>query len=70
MQSVLVLHMIYFYPGRLMLDETNIYGPTINLRFLWEDIIMTTEPQHIKVCFKVYSGNPVLFKLNVDHSCN
>ncbi|KAG1750539.1 cytochrome P450 [Suillus paluster] len=25
-----------------------ILGPTINLRFLWEDIILTAEPQHIK----------------------
>jgi cytochrome P450 len=36
------------YLGRPIEDEMKVLGPTINLRFLWEDLIVTTEPQHIK----------------------
>ncbi|OAX32011.1 cytochrome P450 [Rhizopogon vinicolor AM-OR11-026] len=47
------------YLGRLLLDETKALGPTINLRFLWEDIIMTTEPQHIKTILATDFNNYV-----------
>jgi len=36
------------YLGRHLEDEMKVLGPTINFRFFWEDLIMTTEPQHIK----------------------
>ncbi|KAG2143717.1 cytochrome P450 [Suillus clintonianus] len=36
------------YIGRPIQDEIDVLGPTINLRFFWEDLIVTTEPQHIK----------------------
>jgi cytochrome P450 len=36
------------YLGRPIEDEMKVLGPTVNLRFLWEDLIVTTEPQHIK----------------------
>ncbi|KAG1738016.1 cytochrome P450 [Suillus lakei] len=36
------------YLGRPIEDEIKVLGPTINFRFLWEDLILTTEPQHIK----------------------
>ncbi|KAG1750552.1 cytochrome P450 [Suillus paluster] len=36
------------YLARPILDEINVLGPTINFRFFWEDLIMTTDPQHIK----------------------
>jgi len=48
----------YFCLAQPMLDETKVLGPTINLRFVWEDIIMTTDPQHIKVRCNVYSKMP------------
>ncbi|KAG2131949.1 cytochrome P450 [Suillus cothurnatus] len=39
------------YLGRHLEDEMKVLGPTINFRFFWEDLIMTTEPQHIKASF-------------------
>ncbi|KAG2139815.1 cytochrome P450, partial [Suillus bovinus] len=36
------------YLGQSIEDEIKVLGPTINFRFFWEDLIMTTEPQHIK----------------------
>ncbi|KAG2143715.1 cytochrome P450 [Suillus clintonianus] len=36
------------YLGRPLEDEIKVLGPTINFRLLWEDLILTTEPQHIK----------------------
>ncbi|KAG1847196.1 cytochrome P450 [Suillus subalutaceus] len=39
------------YLGRPIEDEIKVLGPTINLRFFWEDLIVTTEPQHIKASF-------------------
>lgn len=36
------------YLGRGVEDEMKVLGPTINCYFFWEDLIMTTEPQHIK----------------------
>ncbi|KAG2354387.1 cytochrome P450 [Suillus spraguei] len=36
------------YLGRGLEDEMKVLGPTINCYFFWEDLIMTTEPQHIK----------------------
>ncbi|EGO29652.1 hypothetical protein SERLADRAFT_445432 [Serpula lacrymans var. lacrymans S7.9] len=36
------------YNGQVMYDYMVTYGPTINMNVLWEDIIMTTEPNHIK----------------------
>ncbi|KAG1751877.1 cytochrome P450 [Suillus lakei] len=36
------------YLGRPIEDEIKVLGPTINFRFIWEDVILTTEPQHIK----------------------
>ncbi|KAG2354435.1 cytochrome P450 [Suillus spraguei] len=36
------------YLGRGLEDEMKILGPTINCYFFWEDLIMTTEPQHIR----------------------
>ncbi|KAG1824289.1 cytochrome P450 [Suillus variegatus] len=36
------------YLGRPIEDEIKVLGPTINFRFFWEDLILTTEPQHIK----------------------
>ncbi|KAG1809092.1 cytochrome P450 [Suillus subaureus] len=37
-----------FCVGRPLEDEIKVLGPTINFRFFWEDLILTTEPQHIK----------------------
>ncbi|KAH7906601.1 cytochrome P450 [Hygrophoropsis aurantiaca] len=36
------------YIGQLVGYWMKESGPTLNLRFLWEDIIITTEPNHIK----------------------
>ncbi|KAG2355525.1 cytochrome P450 [Suillus spraguei] len=36
------------YLGRGLEDEMKVLGPTINCYFFWEDVIITTEPQHIK----------------------
>lgn len=36
------------YLGRPILDKIKGLGPTVNFRFVWEDRILTTEPQHIK----------------------
>lgn len=41
----------YFCLGRPIEDEIKVLGPTINFRFFWEDLILTTEPQHIKASF-------------------
>jgi hypothetical protein len=41
----------YFCLGRPIEDEIKVLGPTINFRFFWEDLILTTEPQHIKAGF-------------------
>jgi len=49
------LHIFSICPGQAVLDETKVLGPTVNFRFLWEDIIMTTDPQHVKVRSSLYS---------------
>ncbi|KAH7906604.1 cytochrome P450, partial [Hygrophoropsis aurantiaca] len=36
------------YVGQMLKYWLNDIGPTMNLWFLWEDIIVTTEPNHIK----------------------
>ncbi|KAG2105766.1 cytochrome P450 [Suillus discolor] len=36
------------YLGQPVLDEMKELGPTLNYRCLWEDYIVTTEPQHVK----------------------
>ncbi|KAG2055986.1 cytochrome P450 [Suillus hirtellus] len=36
------------YLGQSVLDEMKELGPTLNYRCLWEDYIVTTEPQHVK----------------------
>ena len=36
-------------PGAAMLEEMQLHGPVVNVRFLWEDFIVTAEPQDIKV---------------------
>lgn len=36
------------YLGRPIEEEIKVLGPTINFRFFWEDLILTTDPQHIK----------------------
>ncbi|EGN93507.1 hypothetical protein SERLA73DRAFT_163545 [Serpula lacrymans var. lacrymans S7.3] len=36
------------YIGQVMHEHMVAYGPTINLNILWEDVIMTAEPNHIK----------------------
>ncbi|KAJ8589112.1 cytochrome P450 [Rhizopogon salebrosus TDB-379] len=47
------------YLGRIVLDETKLFGQAINLRFLWEDILITTEPQHIKTILATDFNNYV-----------
>ncbi|KAG1750532.1 cytochrome P450 [Suillus paluster] len=44
-----------------------ILGPTINSRLLWEDIILTTEPQHIKTILATDFDNYVK---GVHHRCS
>ncbi|KAG2062786.1 cytochrome P450, partial [Suillus decipiens] len=44
----LVLRSENDYLGRGLEDEMKVLGPIINFCFFWEDLIMTTEPQHIK----------------------
>ncbi|KAG1800357.1 cytochrome P450 [Suillus plorans] len=36
------------YLGQPVLDEMKELGPTLNYRCLWEDYIVTTEPQHVQ----------------------
>ncbi|KIK91734.1 hypothetical protein PAXRUDRAFT_148862 [Paxillus rubicundulus Ve08.2h10] len=36
------------YIGAAFVDQSKIHGPVFNMRILWEDTIITTEPQHIK----------------------
>ncbi|KAF8838574.1 cytochrome P450 [Paxillus ammoniavirescens] len=36
------------YIGQVFLDHNKLHGPVFNMRMLWEDTIITTEPQHIK----------------------
>lgn len=42
--------------GAAALEQVQLHGPVVNLRFLWEDVIVTTEPQVIKVSCRVYVG--------------
>lgn len=50
----------YFCLGRPIEDEIKVLGPTINFRFFWEDLILTTEPQHIKASFNIYISEDIL----------
>jgi hypothetical protein len=55
--------------GRHLEDEMKVLGPTINFRFFWEDLIMTTEPQHIKASFNVIRRY-FLIERHIDYSRN
>ncbi|KAG1903106.1 cytochrome P450 [Suillus fuscotomentosus] len=46
MNVILMLEIEYL--GQSVLDEMKELGPTLNYRCLWEDYIVTTEPQHVK----------------------
>lgn len=39
--------------GTAILEQMQLYGPVINQRYLWEDVIVTAEPQNIKVSYRV-----------------
>ncbi|KAH7882560.1 cytochrome P450 [Phlebopus sp. FC_14] len=47
------------YIGQALWEQNKIHGPTVNLRFLWEDIIVTTEPQHVKTILATDFNNYV-----------
>ncbi|KIJ64222.1 hypothetical protein HYDPIDRAFT_40451 [Hydnomerulius pinastri MD-312] len=47
------------YIGAAILEQMDIHGPVVNLRFIWEDIIVTTEPQHIKAILATDFNNYV-----------
>ncbi|KAF9219868.1 cytochrome P450 [Gyrodon lividus] len=47
------------YIGSMMLEQTNLHGPIFNMRLLWEDNIVTTEPQHIKTILATDFNNCV-----------
>lgn len=39
--------------GTAILEEIQLHGPVVNLRYLWADLIITVEPQDIKVSRRV-----------------
>jgi hypothetical protein len=42
--------------GTAVLEQLQLHGPVLNMRFLWEDLIVTTEPQDIKMSYKFCVG--------------
>ncbi|KAF8439739.1 cytochrome P450 [Boletus edulis BED1] len=52
----MLLHMIgrteTDYIGTALLEQIRLYGPVINLRFFWEDVFLTIEPQNIKASLR------------------
>ncbi|KAF8549680.1 cytochrome P450 [Imleria badia] len=44
------------YIGTAVLEQLQLHGPVLNMRFLWEDLIVTTEPQDIKMSYKFCVG--------------
>ncbi|KAG8215368.1 cytochrome P450 [Butyriboletus roseoflavus] len=47
------------YLGGTMEEEMQLHGPVVNVRFLWEDFIVTTEPQDIKTILATDFNNYV-----------
>ena len=56
------------YPGEAFERQARIYGNTVNVHVLWEDRVMTTEPEYIKAIlasqFNSFAKGPELFEQN------
>ncbi|KAG8215371.1 cytochrome P450 [Butyriboletus roseoflavus] len=45
--------------GTAVLEEMQLHGPVINMRFFWEDLMVTSEPQNIKAILATDFNNYV-----------